>query len=263
MDFSLSLNPDTSLPIAGLIVLLFLASLPWICHHTDFLLVLRQHLRRFALLYLVAGPSTITYFAVCGAASASAATLFSLSVKGPSQEYANQHGLYTIFHCIEYACSFVGALFFAWLIRWLGLPRLWTILLFVSMSVCAAYRTARVGTGPYLGTGPAILLSPQWLDAIPVILGLCLFLLLSRQHNGRNEQSLPSSTSRGHKLIARLWVTGIVAVVLPMEFAWFGTVVSGNGTGQSSLVTQLLFPVLFTIGIISHFYIRFHNKYRN
>lgn len=177
----MSFNPYILIPASGFIFLLFLSSLPWLCRRTDFLPLLRHHLRRFAPLYFVAGPSAITYFAVCPSASLSILLLFYSTHNNISQNYAEQHGLYTMFHWAELLCSFFGALFFAWLIRWVGLPRLWTAMLLVSMSVCAAYRTARVGTGPNYGSGPEILLSPQWLDAIPVILGLCLYLLLSQK----------------------------------------------------------------------------------
>lgn len=177
-------NDFILLAALGLIFLLFLASL-WVCRHTDFLFVLRQHLQRFAPLYFVAGPSAITYLAICGMASIGSIEIFYLFHKDTSQAYANRHGVYPMLHWVEYACSFVGALFFAWLIRWVGLSRLWTAMMLVSMSVCAAYRTARVGTGSNFGSGPTILLSPQWLDAIPVILGLCLYLFLSQQHDKR------------------------------------------------------------------------------
>jgi len=256
MAITITIDTKFLLAASGLTFLLFLASL-WVCRHTDFLFVLRQHLRRFAPLYFVAGPSAITYLAVCGAASSSLGPVYYLFHNDYSQAYANQHGLYTMFHWVEYTCSFVGALGFAWLIRWVGLSRLWTAMLFVSLSVCAAYRNARVGTGPMVSSGPTILLSPQWLDAIPVALGFCLFLFLFRQHDKRNGQYPLSSTSQRHSLIARLWFTSIIAVVILTELMWIGLVISGNGTGESSLVTVFLFPVLFTIGIISHF--RFHN----
>lgn len=187
-------NDFILLAALGLLFLLFLASL-WVCRHTDIISVLRQHLRRFAPLYFVAGPSAITYLAVCGTASISSIEVFYLFHKDTSQAYANQHGVYTVLHWVEYTCSFVGALFFAWLIRWVGLSRLWTAMMFVSLSVCAAYRTARVGTGPNFGSGPKILLSPQWLDAIPVVLGLCLYLFLCQQHDKRKRKCDLSSTS--------------------------------------------------------------------
>jgi hypothetical protein len=49
----------------------------------------------------------------------------------------------------------------------------------VSLSVTAAYRTARHGPGTVSSfeSGPQILLSPEWIDVIPVVLGLGLFLL--------------------------------------------------------------------------------------
>lgn len=61
MEITLALNPLIVLPVSGLIFLLFLASLPWLSRHTDFFPVLRHHLHRFAPLYLIAGPSAITY----------------------------------------------------------------------------------------------------------------------------------------------------------------------------------------------------------
>lgn len=177
-------NDLTLIAAFGLLFLLFLITL-WICRHTDFLSVLRQHLRHFVPLYFVAGPSSITYLAVCGTASICGIEVFYLFHEDISQTYANQHGVYIMLHWAEYICSFIGALFFAWLIRWVGLSRLWTLMMLVSMSICAAYRTARVGTRPNLESGPQILPSPQWLDAIPVALGLCFYLFLSQQHDKR------------------------------------------------------------------------------
>ena len=179
-------NANILIPASGLIFLLFLFSLPWLFRHTDFLFLLRGHLHRFAPLYFVAGPSAIIYFAVTPAACLSIGGLFfsihnnAIPING-SQAYANQHGLYTLFHLAELGSSLVGALFFAWLIRWVGLSRIWTAMLFVSLSVCAAYRTAHVGTGTNFRSGPEILLSPQWLDAVPVVLGLGAYWLLSQK----------------------------------------------------------------------------------
>jgi hypothetical protein len=178
MSFSLSADSGHLLLTSAALFLLFLIGAAWLFRYTDFVSILRQHLRRFAPFYFVIGPSAITYLCFCGAASASSVILFYKLPNNYSQEYANQHGLYTLFHWIEYTCSFLGAFGFACLIRWVGLPRLWTAILFVSLSVCAAYRTARVGSGPDFEAGPEILLSPQWLDVIPVALGIGLFLLL-------------------------------------------------------------------------------------
>ena len=260
------------LQVSGLLFFLFLVSLPWLFRRTDFLSMLRHHLRRFAPLYFVAGPSAITYFAVVPCASMLLLLRFLYSTPNfvsVSPEYANQHGLYTQFHLAELGFSFVGSLFFAWLIRWVGLSRLWTILLFVSMSVCAAYRTARVGTDLHPGTGPQILHSPQWFDAVPIVLGLGLFLLLSQRFN-KPEQSpeeLPPATLDSvsfpqnalKKFIPRFWFTSIIVVVVTMELLWVGLFSYGNGdaTGPSP-VTLLLFPVLLVVGIISH--VRFRNK---
>lgn len=62
------------------------------------------------------------------------------------------------------------------------------------------------------------------------------------------------------KFIVRFWFTSIIIVVLTMEFVWIDVIILGNGTGKSSLVTQFLFPVLFVVGLISHFHSRFRNK---
>ena len=62
------------------------------------------------------------------------------------------------------------------------------------------------------------------------------------------------------KLVVRFWFSCIIVIVLTLEFMWFGLVTSGNGTGKSSPATVLLFPVLFVIGTISHFYPRFRKR---
>lgn len=186
MSSSFTIDGALALIVPGILFLLLLAGALWLSRHTDFVAILRQHLHRYAPFYFVMVPPAVTYFAFCGAASGGAAILFfnshsndiSQMYANSSQKYAIQHGLFTQFHWTEYTCSFLGTFGFAWLIRWVGLPRLWLAMLFVSMSVCAAYRTARVGSGPNFGSGPEILRSPQWLDVIPVALGLGLFLLL-------------------------------------------------------------------------------------
>ena len=173
---------------APVLCLLFLASLPMVARRTDFLSITRKHLRRFAPLYFVVGPSAITYFAVCGTVSAIATLIFAYAHDDFTRDYVIQHGIFTMrdyliqhgiftmFHWIEYASGFLGAYAFAWLIRWVGLSWVWTGISVVSLSVSAAYRTARLDPGPDFGTGPQILLSPEWLDVIPVVLGLGLFL---------------------------------------------------------------------------------------
>lgn len=178
MSFTLNINAIPFLVVSGTLFLMVLAGAVWLSRRTDFVAILRQHLHRYAPFYFVVGPSAVTYLAFCGAVSSGGTILFSLRHDSISQEYANRHGMYTQLHWIEYMCSFLGTLGFAWLIRWVGLPRLWLGMLFVSMSVCATYRTARVGSGPDFASGPEILRSPQWLDVIPVALGLGLFLLL-------------------------------------------------------------------------------------
>lgn len=162
---------------APVLSLVFVASLPWLARRTDFLSITREHLRRFAPLYFVVGPSAITYFAVCGTVSAIASIIFVVAHNNALRDYVIQHGIFTMFHWIEYASSFLGAYVFSRLIRWVGLSWIWTVIAIVSLSVTAAYRTARLDPGPNFGTGPQLLLSPEWLDAIPVILGLGLFLL--------------------------------------------------------------------------------------
>lgn len=170
--------PILPILIAGpVLCLLFLVSMPWVARRTDFLSITREHLRRFAPIYFVVGPSAITYFAVCGTVSAIALLIFSFLHNNMSRDYVIQNGIFTMFHWIEYASSFLGAYAFAWLIRWVGLSWVWISISVVSLAVSAAYRTARLDPGPNFSTGPGILLSPEWLDAIPVILGLGLFLL--------------------------------------------------------------------------------------
>jgi hypothetical protein len=90
-----------------------------------------------------------------------------------------------MFHTVEWACSVVGAFGFAWLFRWLGLPRFWFVLLFLSLSVSAVYRTARLDPGPVFGTGPAILMSPELIDVVPIAIGLALFALHSSRLSRR------------------------------------------------------------------------------
>ena len=167
---------------ASVLSLMFFISLPLVARRTDFLSITREHLRRFAPLYFVAGPSAITYFAVGGTVSFIAAIIFLIVHAVINHDHTvgdsiTPQEIFTMFRWIEYACSFFGAYVFARLIWWVGLSWIWTVIAVVSLAVSAAYRTARQESGPNASTGPDILLSPEWLDAIPVFLGLGLFLL--------------------------------------------------------------------------------------
>jgi hypothetical protein len=167
---------------ASVLSLVFFTSLPLVTRRTDLSSITREHLRRFAPLYFVAGPSAITYFAVCGTVSVIATFIFLIAHAVIANDNATcesitPHEIFTMYRWIEYTCSFLGAYVFARLIRWVGLSWIWMVITVVSLAVSAAYRTARQESGPNASTGPDILLSPQWLDAIPVILGLGLFLL--------------------------------------------------------------------------------------
>ena len=62
------------------------------------------------------------------------------------------------------------------------------------------------------------------------------------------------------KLVARFWFSCIIVVVLTLEVAWILLVTSGNNNAGSSLTTRFLFPVLFLVGTISHFYPRFRKR---
>ena len=100
-----------------------------------------------------------------------------------------------MFRAVEWGCSLAGGYGFAWLLRWLDVPRFWFVIVFLSLSVCAVYRTARLDPGPAFGTGPAILLSPEVLDAVPVAAGMAIFAWHSSRLERRSHsptRSLPS-----------------------------------------------------------------------
>ena len=162
--------------IAGMLLpMIYLLTLPWVVRHTDFPILARAHLRRFAPLYLIAGPSAVSYFAVCGTLSVVGSLCWIWCLHDISREHIIQSGIFTMLHGVEWGCSLFGAYGFAWLIRWLGLPRLWFGMLFLSLAVTASYRTARLDPGPGFTTGPTILFAPELLDILPVVVGLGLF----------------------------------------------------------------------------------------
>ena len=99
----------------------------------------------------------------------------------------------------------------AWTIRWVGLSWVWTGISVVSLSVSAAYRTARLDPGPNFSTGPQILLSAEWLDAIPVILGLGLFLL---------QRTAPNKTDAGNGSKAICRVSNVLRSPSPDPRRW-------------------------------------------
>lgn len=165
---------------------LLLPWLPWVARHTDFAAVTRRHLQRFAPLYFVAGPPAVVYFAMGGGLSIVALFAFdAIQVRFmplDTLQKWEQHGFVAVLKGTEYVCSFVGAFVFAWIIRWARLPRFWFVILAVSLCVSAAYRTARhePGQSRSVTSGPAILKSPEWMDALPVLLGMGALALRRR-----------------------------------------------------------------------------------
>jgi hypothetical protein len=55
------------------------------------------------------------------------------------------------------------------------------------------------------------------------------------------------------KFVARFYLVSVLAVVLVTELAWALLLSFGNNNEGSSLVTRLLFPVLFLVGTLHHF----------
>lgn len=172
--------------MVGLVPLLPL--LPWVVRNTDFVAIMRRHLQRFAPLYFVAGPPAVVYFAMGGGLSIVALSGFRaiqvhlMHHQLDTFQQWEQHGLVAVLKGTEYVCSFVGAFVFAWIIRWARLPRFWFVILAVSLCVSAAYRTARhePGQNRSVTSGPAILKSPEWMDALPVLIGMGALALRRR-----------------------------------------------------------------------------------
>jgi hypothetical protein len=153
---------------------------------TDFLSRLSRHLRRWAPLYLVLGPPSVTYIIACGFFSSCYASqcFFPPDLAGLSREAVMASVAFRMFYVIEWACSAVGGFLFAWLVRWLRLPSFWYGVAAASMSLTAAYRTAACrifGTdGLGFGSGPEILAVPMLADTIPVVLGVCGFCVAAK-----------------------------------------------------------------------------------
>jgi hypothetical protein len=55
------------------------------------------------------------------------------------------------------------------------------------------------------------------------------------------------------KFVTRFYLVSVLAVVLVTELAWAAFMSIGHNNQGSSLVTRLLFPVLFLVGTIHHF----------
>jgi len=53
--------------------------------------------------------------------------------------------------------------------------------------------------------------------------------------------------------VARFYLVTVLAGVLVTELAWAVLISTGHNNQGSSLVTRLLFPVLFLVGTVNHF----------
>src|SRR5690349_3620448 len=117
------------LTVMMLLLVGFLLGSIWVARRSDLRAVTRRHLLRFAPFYLVAGPPAVTYFGMGGSLSIVTIICFGMvqgDLLGHSlarSELWGELGLLEWLHAAEYVCSFVGAFGFAWLIRWVGLPR--------------------------------------------------------------------------------------------------------------------------------------------
>jgi hypothetical protein len=107
-----------------------------VIRHTDLVSLARTHVRRFAPLYLVVGPSAMTYFALCGTLSASLGVAWIFLLTDGSREQILQSGIYRMFRGVEWGCSLAGGYGFAWLLRWLDVPRFWFVIPRSIMATC-------------------------------------------------------------------------------------------------------------------------------
>jgi len=55
------------------------------------------------------------------------------------------------------------------------------------------------------------------------------------------------------RFVARFYLVSVLAVILVTELAWAALMSAGHNNQGSSLVTRLLFPVLFVVGTVHHF----------
>ena len=145
----------------------------------DFFVRLKRHLRRWAPIYLVAGPPSLTYLCGCGGLSFFYYIYLNKRHGGLTHDQMYAAGILTTYQHIEYFCSFAAALLFAVFFRWLGLLRPWFWILWSALSVTAAYRTGRLDANAV--TGPTIVLSPELGDILPVALGAAIFLFYARR----------------------------------------------------------------------------------
>ena len=176
--FSAQITPGFFWGVAAFAAVVIAAGV-WLARSTDFLPRLSRHLCRWAPLYLILGPPALTYIIACGFCSVTYLEL----VDNPSRVIALTReqmlgseffrGLYAV----EWVCSVLGALAFASLVYCLRLPAFWYGVIAASMSLTAVYRTAacRVGENGEFGSGPDFLSTPVLTDAIPVLIGMCIF----------------------------------------------------------------------------------------
>lgn len=195
MQISVEVGPGFWLGVGGLAIAVILAS-AWLILRTDFVPRLAGHLRRWAPLYLVLGPPAVTYIIVCGFCSAVYVAEFidPGSFRGMRREDILTSGGFFGLSVVEWACSGAGAFAFAWLVRWLRLPAFWLAVSAATMSLTAVYRTAACRPLPDgLSTGPEFLRHPTLRDAVPVLVGMGVFLALTA--NRRWPSAAPSAAA--------------------------------------------------------------------
>jgi hypothetical protein len=181
MNTDINISLTFVLIAAPLLFLLVVISWPWVIRKTNFIELVHSHLGRYAPIYLIVGPPAITYFAVCGLVSALGMVAFgAIHEENWTREYVIQHGIFKMFRWIEYSCSFFGAYVFIRVIFWIRVSRLWIVVIAVSLSMSAAYRSIRNEPEHHFSSGPVILSAPDFQDAIPVLLGLFFCLMHQR-----------------------------------------------------------------------------------
>jgi hypothetical protein len=130
---------------------------------------LRLQLNRFAPAFLIFAPPIVTYGLVCGFLSLSYGFFCDWLW---AEKISDRESFYLpVFHAFEYVTGVAMGYFWIRVIRWVGLPAVWYVLVVTSHGLVAGYREAR---SDFRGAA----MGPTVTDHFVIVDGLIPFLAL-------------------------------------------------------------------------------------
>lgn len=172
--------PSISIITISIILLAFILNKKFDLFNTWIMLI-----KKYPLVFLILFPPIATYIFICGAISALA---FGLYFKIRPFENFMESEFLLMENSIEYICSFVMPFIYFLILKKNDFPFFWIFLITVMHMVFAGYRDPKLITNSSGNpeSGPIILESFEFFDALFPLLSLLLFLFLFRTELAKN-----------------------------------------------------------------------------